>query len=296
MRTHQLLLVLCGCVGLANCGRREDTPATVQHNRPPTSEFQALQADVTPMATAVLEHAVFVFEQALSTMTGDTGAEGVSPAAWHALLTNLSTDQAVTAAVQAVICNWCRNYTAAYDVVSALLQRPLTLWQSNTVHQPLCMLNMRTRNFDAVIAYIARLSPASFTDDTPKAIELLRLLETACRAIGDDAGARAALELQVQHAKHRGTHSVVSQYVLARHTREQGQPWTHVNPELAAFEQELQHQYSSKRAQVREEVSRMTVERRAEFIRRYEAFQSSPHVPLKSKIAVSNQIFDMLYP
>ncbi|MCX7847050.1 MAG: hypothetical protein N2595_03330 [bacterium] len=236
-----------------------------------------------------------VFQQALNQMASDDDKGGVSPDALREMLADLPTDEAVKQAVQAVICNWCRNYTAAYEVVAALFERPLTPWQSNTVHQLLCMVALRDKRFESVIAHIKELAPERFTVATPKGMELLRLLEIACRATGDEAGAQAALDMQAKLAKDDGRDTPLNRTIRARQARTQGEPWEHLNPALAEFMQHAHREQEVNAQQVRARIMALDEAGRAEMRRRYEAMLSSPAIREADKRAASNELFDVLY-
>lgn len=202
---------------------------------PPTPPAALLQTTGVPTprtadVSAVIERVDLwcdlIARAALSTAAPMTAAQ------LAATLAQLDDAAAVQMVCNLVLSRSIHDLDGCLAAITTLFARPLTPWQSNTVHQMMAMAEVQHGRYTAALQRIENVLGEAPPLTTPKVCELLMVQANAWRGLNDRAGYETALARVVHYAEQLG--KPYAAQTAAELARIRSAPWEHLDPEYAA--------------------------------------------------------------
>lgn len=238
-----LLVASAGCdrgAGVTDAGDpRQRTPATQSnqaadtHRMQPYTEGSATNgrhAEERDDLTSLVERVTLFCDMLSRGGSGTAGAMGADDLA--RLLAQLDNANAVQRACEAVLGRLVSDDDGLVAVLNDLLERPLTSWEVNTVHQMIAMIEIRQARFDDAVRRIDALLGPTPDLHTPKLVELLIVQANAYRGLRDRTAYEAVLQRIVDIATQLGKPYAAQK--KAELARLRGEAWDHLDPAYAA--------------------------------------------------------------
>jgi len=180
--------------------------------------------------TALVERVTLFFDILSRAGSGTGGA--VDADEFARLLAQLDNASAVQKACEAVLGRLVDDDDKLAAILNDLLNRPLTSWQVNTVHQMIAMIEVRQRKYHDAVHRINTLLGPDPDIHTPKLTELLIVQGNAYRGLNDRSAYEAVLQRIVDIATQLGAPYAAQK--KAELARLRGEPWEHLDPVYAA--------------------------------------------------------------
>jgi len=260
---------------ITSCGRSlepDNQKSTRTSSRPPDSyadmrastavAHRAMAPD--SVAVSAIEERVGLFSDILSTIsTNRTGK--MSAAQFSALLSQSGNEAAVKKACEAVFMKLVGDNEGLKAALLELLTRPtLTDWERNTVHQMIGFVDLRLRDYQALIDRVNQVVGDTPDINMPKVDALLILKGYAYRAQHDMEKYERVLEQIVKVATALGT--PYAQQKQAELARLRGEPWEHLDPANARRMAEIRHEKEARERVDLERLGGMSYSERAKVL------------------------------